>query len=175
MRHRLLALVLILLAGQAIALPDAVRAVRSDWHEWGNGEMTWFGFSLYRATLWVSGQKDGRLRAESPFALALEYRRDIAGDQIVRASVDEMRKLGASDEQLQSWAVEMRRVFPDVKKGDVLTGVYLPGNSARFFYQGREIGEVRDAEFARRFFAIWLDPKTSSPDVRAALLRLPES
>lgn len=175
MRRRLLALALMLLAGQAFALPDAVRAARSDWHEWGNGEMTWFGFSLYRATLWVSGQKDGRLRADLPLALALEYRRDIAGDHIVRASVDEMRKLGADEAQLKAWAVEMRRVFPDVKKGDVLTGVFLPGSGARFFYQEREIGEVRDAEFARRFFAIWLDPRTSAPDVRAALLRLPES
>lgn len=174
MRRGLLAFALIVLTGQAVALPDAVRSAHSDWHEWGNGEMTWFGFSLYRATLWVSGQRDGRLRAESPFALALEYRRDIASDHIVRASVDEMRKLGADETQLKAWAVEMRRVFPDVKKGDVLTGVYVPGSSARFFYQGRETGEVRDAEFARRFFAIWLDPKTSSPDVRAALLRLPE-
>jgi hypothetical protein len=68
----------------------------------------------------------------------------------------------------------MRRVFPDVKKGDVLTGVHLPDHGVRFFLREREIGEVVDADFARRFFAIWLDPKTSAPDVRAALLRVPE-
>lgn len=172
-------LLLLLISGQVVALPDEVRATRSDWHEWGNGEMTWFGLKLYRATLWVAGQmrgqKGGQLRDDMPFALELEYRRDIEGDRIVRASVDEMRKLGASDAELQRWATEMRRVFPDVRKGDVLTGVYLPGRGAQFFFREREIGEVADADFARRFFAIWLDPKTSAPDVRAALLHLPES
>jgi hypothetical protein len=178
-------LMLLLISGQAAALPDAVRSAGGEvyegreWHEWGNGEMTWFGLKLYRATLWVAGQKggqkDGRLRPESPFALALEYRRDIAGERIVQASVDEMRKLGAGDEQLRIWEAEMRRVFPDVRKGDVLIGVHLPGSGARFFFREREIGTVQDAEFARRFFAIWLDPKTSAPDVRAALLRQPEN
>ena len=175
-------LVLLLLSGQAAATPAALNSTHGDWHEWGSGEMTWFGLKLYRATLWVAGQKSGKmdvekagqLRDDVPLALALEYRRDIEGDRIVRASVDEMRKLGAGEAQLQRWAPEMRRVFPDVKKGDVLTGVYLPDRGVRFFFQEREIGEVVDADFARHFFAIWLDPKTSAPEVRAALLRLPE-
>ena len=168
----------------------------TQWTQWGSGEMTWFGLALYRATLWVAsprGREDGRemdavqggekrndkrddggqglLHDDTPFALTLEYRRDIPAGRIVQASVDEMRKLGASEEQLQRWEREMRRVFPDVRKGDLLTGLYLPGRGARFFYQARDIGEVRDAEFARRFFAIWLDPRTSAPEVRAALLR----
>ena len=32
--------------------------------------------------------------------------------------------------------------------------------------------EKRDAEFARRFFGIWLAPETSEPRLRAALLGL---
>ena len=172
-RTLLIGFALCILSGQAAALPASVRAERpqTDWHEWGSGEMTWFGLALYRATLWVAGQRQGAIAEEAPLALALEYRRDIPGERIVRASVDEMRKLGATAEQLQRWEVEMRRVFPDVKKGDVLTGVLLPGRGARFFHRERELGEVRDLEFARRFFAIWLDPRTSAPDVRAALLR----
>ncbi|MBK9445320.1 MAG: chalcone isomerase family protein [Betaproteobacteria bacterium] len=171
-RWRLIPILLALLTGNVLALPDPVRAGRADWREWGSGEMTWFGFALYRATLWVSGQDDGVLREGVPLALALEYRRDIPGERIVRASVDEMRKLGATEAQLQGWEAEMRRVFPDVKKGDVLTGVLLPGQGARFFHQNRLLGDVTDAAFARTFFAIWLDPKTSAPDVRLALLRL---
>jgi hypothetical protein len=34
-------------------------------------------------------------------------------------------------------------------------------------------GEIAEPEFARLFFAIWLDPRTSAPDLRAALLRRP--
>ena len=39
--------------------------------------------------------------------------------------------------------------------------------------QGRTVGEVADAEFARLFFGIWLSPRTSEPQLRQALLALP--
>jgi hypothetical protein len=54
-------------------------------------------------------------------------------------------------------------VFPDVQSGDRITGLYLPGQGARFYFGERLLGEVNDAEFARAFFAIWLDPRTRAP------------
>ena len=93
------------------ALPEAVRNGEAGWRQWGSGEMTWFGFSLYRATLWVAGSTS----ESSPLALQLDYRRDIPRDRLVQVSVDEMRRLGADEAQLQRWEPELRRVFPDVK------------------------------------------------------------
>jgi hypothetical protein len=40
----------------------------------------------------------------------------------------------------------------------------------RFFVNGRLGGELRDTEFARFFFGIWLSPQTSEPSLRQALL-----
>jgi hypothetical protein len=45
-----------------------------------------------------------------------------------------------------------------------------PGEAAVFWLNGRLRGEIRDAEFARRFFGIWLSPRTSEPALRSALL-----
>jgi hypothetical protein len=115
------------------------------------------------------------LPASSPSALQLDYQRDIPRDRLVQTSVDEMRRLGASEAQLQRWEPELRRVFPDVKEGDSIIGVHYPGRGAAFFHRGRPTGEVRDAEFARLFFAIWLDPRSRSPSLRAALLKRPGS
>jgi hypothetical protein len=64
----------------------------------------------------------------------------------------------------------MRALFPDVAAGDTLTGVHLPERGARFFHNGRLLGEIRDPQFSRAFFAIWLDPRTREPSLRAALL-----
>ena len=64
----------------------------------------------------------------------------------------------------------MLRVFPDVRKGDRLLGLQRPGEAAVFWLNGRLRGEIRDAEFARRFFGIWLSPQTSEPALRRALL-----
>lgn len=64
----------------------------------------------------------------------------------------------------------MTSTFPDVKEGDRLTGVHRPGEAARFHFNGASVGELRDAEFARLFFGIWLSPRTSEPALRDALL-----
>lgn len=85
-----------------------------------------------------------------------------------------MRRLGADVAQLARWDADLRRVFPDVKEGESIVGVHQPGRGASFFHQGRATGEVVDAEFARRFFAIWLDPASRSPSLRSALLKRPQ-
>lgn len=167
---KLVAVALMFCVTLAQALPDAVRNGEAGWRQWGSGEMRWFGFSLYRATLWVVGNA----LETSPSALQLDYLRDIPRDRLVQASLEEMRRLGAGEAQLQRWEPELRRVFPDVKSGETIIGVHYPGHGAHFFYQGRASGTVADAEFARRFFAIWLDPESRSPALRAALLKRPE-
>ena len=78
--------------------------------------------------------------------------------------------LGADEVALKRWGEQMTRIFPNVKDGDFIIGEYVPG-SARFYFNGRLLGEVADADFARLFFGIWLDAKTSAPELRAALLR----
>ena len=154
-------------AASVHALPAAVRDGATDWRQWGSGEMTWFGLSLYRATLWVAGDS---LEA-SPSALQLDYQRDIPRERLVQTSLDEMRRLGADEAQLKRWEADLRRVFPEVKEGESIVGVHYPGRGASFYHQGQATGEVPDAEFARHFFAIWLDPASRSPALRAALLK----
>lgn len=174
MMRRLILLAWFVAAG-AQALPEVVRAGEPGWRQWGSGEMTWFGISLYRATLWVAGAgaDPGNLPSNAPIALQLDYRRDIPRERLVQSSLDEMRRLGADEAQLARWANDLRRVFPDVKEGDSIVGVHHPGRGASFYHRGQASGEIADAEFARRFFAIWLDPETRSPSVRAALLKRP--
>ena len=155
--------------GSPAATPAMVYPLPVSWQEWGSGEMRFFGFRLYRATLWVAGAD---IEA-SPHALTLHYHRDISREQLVSASLDEMRRLGTADAAVERWKTDLNRVFPDVKEGDRIIGLHLPGKGARFFHQGKLTGEVNDPEFARRFFAIWLDPRTRSPDVRSLLLKRP--
>lgn len=143
------------------------------WQQWGSGEMRFFGFRLYRATLWVAGAGI----EDAPRALSLQYRRNISRQQLVDASLEEMSRLGGDsiDNKAARWQDELQRVFPDVKTGERIIGIHLPGEGARFYHQGRLTGEIKDPEFARHFFAIWLDPRTRSPEVRALLLKRPAS
>ncbi len=166
---KLLLILLIAFSATAQALPDAVRQDAVPWRQWGSGTMTWFGLSIYQATLWVAGPSV----ESSPTALQLDYLRDIPRERLVQTSLDEMRRLGADEAQLVRWANDLRRVFPEVKEGDSIVGVHYPGRGASFYHRGQSTGEVNDAEFARLFFAIWLDPASRSPALRSALLKRP--
>jgi hypothetical protein len=139
----------------------------------GAGTFRWFGLKIYDAQLWVgaNGYSEQQPLAEK-FALDLRYARDLQGSKIAAASEEQMAKLEAGTaQQRASWKEDMIRLFPDVREGTHLTGVYLPDQGARFYLDGKPIGTIRDREFARAFFAIWLDPATTAPALRKALLQ----
>jgi hypothetical protein len=44
-----------------------------------------------------------------------------------------MRRLGVKDEdKLARWATSLARMFPDVKSGDRIVGLHVPGKGASF-------------------------------------------
>jgi hypothetical protein len=137
----------------------------------GEGTLRWFGLKIYDATLWTAGGAPGFSR---PFRLELRYARRLRGAAIAERSAEEIERLGiGTPAQRAAWLAEMRGLFPDVAEGDALAGEHLPGRGARFTHNGRPLGEIADPAFSRAFFAIWLDPRTSEPALRAALLGRP--
>jgi len=140
----------------------------------GEGRLRYFGLHIYDARLW---SPDSALRSDDwsqrDFALELQYARALVGRQIAERSLDEIRRAGpVSTDVAARWLESMNSIFPDVRPGDRLTGLHARGERARFFLNGQPRGEIRDADFARRFFGIWLAPQTSQPQLRAALLGL---
>ncbi|KPG82682.1 hypothetical protein BK674_17125 [Pseudomonas moraviensis] len=136
----------------------------------GSGDFSVFGFDVYSARLWSAARP---LAAGQPFALELIYRRAISRDDLVSTSVDEIKRLGGprvSPAQLADWQVQMQQSFVDVQAGTRITGVYLPGQGARFFIGQKLQHEIEDPQFAKAFFDIWLDPRTRSPELREQLL-----
>jgi len=137
----------------------------------GKARLAVWGFQVYDARLWASpGFNADRYQSE-PLALELTYLRDFNATDIAARSLKEMRRtLPIANEQAALWTTEMLRVIPDVKKGDRLFGLYRPGVGVSFWHNGKISGDIRDAEFAKLFFGIWLSPKTSEPKLRELLL-----
>jgi hypothetical protein len=148
--------------------PATAASPAATMREIGAGSLHWFGLHVYDARLAVAGE---RFDPAQPFALTLRYARDLSGERIAETSIDEIRRLGfGTSADHQRWLDEMRRVFPDVRRGDELTGASTPGRGAQFLLNGRPIGSIDEPAFARAFFAIWFDPRTRSRDLRANLL-----
>ena len=155
----------------ASSMPPEVRDARPELRAAGATRLRMWGFDIYDANLWVgAGFRAGRW-SDQPFALELRYLRSFDGEDIAQRSIDEMRRgrpFGA--EASRRWLDDMKAAFPNVRKGDRIVGVYEPGAGARFFHNGVPTREVKDTDFAERFFAIWLAPQTSEPAMREALL-----
>jgi len=164
------ALLLALGAVAMFGLPNLARAgseAVAGLQRWGRGEFRRFGFLVYEATLWAGDDPH-----RPPLALRLDYKRNIDSQAIADASVKEMRRFVGDEALLQQWGEQLRRIFPDVKPGDHIVGVYRP-DGVRFYQDDRLIGAIGTPGFAEAFFAIWLDARTSAPDLRMALLRRP--
>lgn len=138
----------------------------------GEGRLTWFGFHVYDARLYAPANFDPVDATARPFVLELTYARRLSGRSIAEASRDEMRRLGFGDEaQHGRWLAQMQRLFPDVEPGRRIAGVNRPGGGARFYVDGSFAGSIDEPEFARAFFAIWLDPRSRAPRLRESLLK----
>ena len=152
--------------------PAPVRAALDRATLAGEGTLRWLGLRIYDARLWVGqrGIDPGRLDA-SPFALELRYARSLSGAAIAERSAVEIARLGmASEAQRVDWLARMNVLFPDVRAGDRIAGIFDPASGTRFYLNDRPIGEVADPDFARAFFSIWLDRRTAAPALRDALL-----
>ncbi len=159
------------LAATAATLPSELSGALPQARLLGAGVLRFFGLRVYEARLWAAPGFVPEDYARHPFALELAYDRKLEGEAIAERSIAEMRRVGSfTDAQARQWLALMKQAFPDVAAQDRLLGLYDGQGETRFFHNGRQTAQVRDAEYARLFFGIWLAPQTSAPALRNALL-----
>jgi len=152
------------LPAELLAEAPALRAL-------GNARMRFFGLDIYDARLWVGPDFKPATYWQSAFALELNYFRSLSGKAIASRSLKEMQRQGAmTSTQETVWLNGMELAFPDVRAGDRIVGAHTPGAGARFWFNGQPRPAVKDAEFSRQFFGIWLADATSEPKLRTQML-----
>jgi Chalcone isomerase-like len=138
----------------------------------GEGELRMYGFHIYNAKLYVgpTGLSSTQVTSK-PFALDIEYARDFRGAAIAKKGREQMDELGlASKTQTANWEKQLAGLFPDVRAGDHLVAIYMPARGTTFYADDTRLGTIPGDDFAKAFFAIWLDPRTAAPGLRNALL-----
>jgi Chalcone isomerase-like len=152
-------------------VPGELRALLPAGQLAGRAKLSVWGFQIYNASLWVTPGFKSAAFAEHAFALDLAYLRDFSGEDIAKRSMAEMRRQGpVPDEKAAAWERQMREAFPSVRDGDRITGINRPGLGATFLVNGKAARDIRDPEFARVFFGIWLSHASSEPRMRQELL-----
>ena len=154
-----------------VAAPAEVLAELPGAQLLGSGRLTFLGLHIYDARLWIDEGFSADRFDRHALALELQYARTLYGRLIADRSLEEMKRAGGiGDVQAERWLAAMKQAFPDVVKGDRITGVQRPDEGVRFFHNGTLRSDIRDTDFTRRFFGIWLSPQTSEPKLRQSLL-----
>lgn len=138
----------------------------------GSAQFTYFFMDVYKAYLF-SSQKP--FKPVCPYALVLQYQRDLSGSSIAEKSIDLMavQKPKVDESHLIQWHRDLDSIFPNVKAGSIITGVCTKEGGAVFYNQnGKRLGKVKSPEFSRYFFNIWLGKQTEYPRFRYQLLNL---
>jgi hypothetical protein len=132
------------------------------------GRLTVFLFDVYDASLYTV---NGKRQVVPPYALKLAYLRDIKGEKIADQSTEEIRNQKQVDEvTLADWHSQMRNIFPNVKKGDHITGIYKSPSECAFYKNDSPIGQINNKQFCTAFFNIWFGENTSQPALRNQLI-----
>jgi len=134
----------------------------------GSARLTFLFWDVYDAFLFAP---KGEWSGSGPFALKLTYLRDLTGAAIVARTIDEIEGQGFTDRSLlDRWRAQLSAIIPDVSDGVSLTGVRRADGTVLFYRGHTLIGRVEDPLLAERFFGVWLDKRTSQPELREQLL-----
>ena len=131
----------------------------------GQGRLTFWGFDVYDARYYVADPK-----GQNGFALEIQYIRSFKGNDLAKRTIDEMSRQGISEKQRTVWLQSLEKIFPDIASGDTLIGLHLPDKGTMFLHNGKLVGDISGDAFAKAFFGIWLDERTSAPKLRSALI-----
>ena len=167
---RMLAGAVFLLSGVSMANETIINQYIENPKEVGSIKFEYIFWDVYFARLTApSWQYD----QAQPYVLSLTYLRDFEGKSIVERAIKEMKSQGFKDKStLDLWLETMLEIFPDVKKGQTITGIATEAGEAIFYLDESLIGKVENSEFTQKFFDIWLSDKTSEPKMRSKLLNL---
>ena len=134
----------------------------------GEGQLSVLFWDIYKARLLTH---TGQYVEGQPLALEFTYLRDFTKDQLIEETLSQWRELELEPIELESeWAMQLGQIWPDVKEQDRIMFYIDKAGRTRFYFNGNYSGSISDTEFAKRFAAIWLDEKTSAPEVRRQLL-----
>ncbi len=140
----------------------------------GMRKATFLKVNVYVGALYVtrtSHDPQPLIDPGAPAELTLHFVRNVgAGDLknawkegFERVAKDQMAALGARIAQLNSW-------MSDIKTGQRLTFVRLPGTGIQVIFNGTVKGTITGDDFSRAFISIWLGSEPPNSELKAGLL-----
>lgn len=138
----------------------------------GQSTYDWFWIKLYSAELWAPNRVQTMDQLwQTPFALSLTYDIRIKPAKLAQVTLEQMEhQAPVAPDVAERWVQQLTQLYPPIAKGTTLIGLYDPKGRMALYRDGQLLGEMQDGDFAKRFFQIWLDARSSYPKNRLQLL-----
>lgn len=130
-------------------------------------------FKGYVAGLYLSEGADAeRALADVPKRLELSYFWSIDGDDFGPAGESVLADNFDREtlDSLRPRLEEIGRLYEDIQPGDRYALTYIPGVGTELSLNGKRKGIVEGADFAAKYFAIWLGPRPLDASLKDQLV-----
>ena len=161
---------------KGVDFPERVQVNGTDLHLNGLGmrKATFLKVNVYVAALYVprtSHDPQPLIDPGTPADLTLRFVRNVGAGDLKNAwkegfekvAKDQMSSLGARVNMLNSW-------MSDIKTGQTLSFVRLPGTGVEVSVNGAVKGTITGDDFSRALLSIWLGAEPPNPELKAGLL-----
>lgn len=175
-----------LLLALALAAPARAATVEdvtfAERHEAASVSLPLRGAGLLRYRLVIKGYvaalylgrdvSSGSVLEDVPKRLEIEYFWSIRAEDFAKSQDEGIARNvdAAALERIQPQMVAMAALYRDVEPGDRYALTYVPGRGTELALNGRTLGVVRGAEFARAMFSIWLGERPLNGSLKSRLL-----
>lgn len=135
----------------------------------GEARLSKLFWTIYDSRLYT---RDGNYQGIAPgMVLEISYQRKITSQQLVESTREEWQMLELyKPHPSDMWLKRLRDIWPDVKKGDVITLRVGNDLKSHFYFNGQAIGNIEASEFTKHFLAIWLSPNARYPKLQQQLI-----
>jgi hypothetical protein len=122
---------------------------------YSTSKLNWYlGIKVYDINLWTDAKK---WSYNEKFALQIKYNINIKREKFTESSIKEIKRYYKIDDFEKTYTNKFNEIYPDVKKGDIITAIYNPKNGhTELFHNGKSKGKITDKGFSRVFLDIWL-------------------
>ncbi len=137
----------------------------------GIREATIFNVDVYVAGLYIKAKTKSAaeiINAKNPKKILMHFVRDVEAAKITDAYTEGFKKnggkaLAAKVNKLNSWVVDM-------KEGDRMAIVYVPGKGTHLVVKGKKTATVAGDKFAEVLFKIFFGPNPPNSDLKEGML-----
>ena len=153
--------------------PESTRIGKKNIPRRGSGILTWYGFKIYTIAFYAAPNPDdlAAFDEDQSCQLSIRYYRKLKKKDLICVANECLNKRGDLDlEPLRERLDRFNDWYVNVRKGDEYRIVYRPGKGTELILNGRKLGMIPGADFARAYFDVWLSDHSPNQELRDQLL-----